>query len=81
MNQTKQRLLTLLLICLTVLMTGCGSTRVVFVEKGSVARIGPNVEGRVYVPVNGEWVLSDDKVTIPEGYYVVPGPADEAEDN
>ena len=41
-------------------------------ETGSIARIGPDVEGRVYVKVDGQWTLTDDKVHIPEGYYVVP---------
>jgi hypothetical protein len=53
-------------------MIGCGSTRAIFVETGSIARIGPNVEGRIYVKVDGRWVLTDDTVKIPEGYYIVP---------
>jgi len=28
--------------------------------------------GRVYTRQGGEWVLSPDRVEIPEGWYVVP---------
>ena len=49
---------------------GCGSTRVVFVDTQSdLIRIAPDVEGRVYVLKNGEWVLSKNKVKLPEGWY------------
>lgn len=41
-------------------------------ETGSIARIGPDVKGKVYVKVDGQWVLTDSRVLIPEGYYIVP---------
>ena len=41
-------------------------------ETGSIARIGPDVKGKVYVKVDDKWVLTDSKVVIPEGYYIVP---------
>ena len=54
----------------TSLATGCGSTRVVFVDTQSdLVRIGPDVEGRVYVLKNGEWTLSKNKMKLPEGWY------------
>ena len=53
-------------------LNGCGSTRAIFVETGSIARIGPDVKGKVYVKVDGQWVLTDSRVLIPEGYYIVP---------
>ncbi len=59
----------ILLISLLVL-SGCGSTRVVFVDTQSdLVRIGPDVEGRVYVLKNGEWILSKNKMKLPEGWY------------
>ena len=49
---------------------GCGSTRVVFVDtQANLVRIGPDVSGRIYVQKNGEWVLSKNKVKLPEGWY------------
>jgi hypothetical protein len=35
-------------------------------------RIGRETVGRVYTRQGGEWVLSPDRVEIPEGWYVVP---------
>ena len=49
---------------------GCGSTRVVFVDtQADMVRIGPNVTGKCYILKNGEWVLSKNKVKLPEGWY------------
>tara|TARA_R110001583_G_scaffold130925_4_gene282651 strand:- start:1158 stop:1376 length:219 start_codon:yes stop_codon:yes gene_type:complete len=63
-----KKILTLLIS--SAFLIGCGSTRVVFVDtQGALVRMGPNVEGRVYVMKNGEWVLSKNKVKIPEGWY------------
>ena len=57
-------------ITLLISTIGCGSTRVVFVDtQADLVRIGPDVEGRVYVLKNGEWVLSKNKMKIPEGWY------------
>lgn len=51
--------------------SGCGP-RTVLVPESAPIRIGPGVVGRVYVREAGEWTLSANKVTIPEGAYVVP---------
>ena len=49
---------------------GCGSTRVVFVDtQADLIRIGPDVTGKCYVLKNGEWVLSKNKLKLPEGWY------------
>jgi uncharacterized protein YcfL len=59
-----------ILILISLLLLGCGSTRVVFVDtQSNLVRIGPNVSARVYVQKNGEWVLSKNKVKLPEGWY------------
>lgn len=61
---------TLILLSSLLLFAGCGSTRVVFVDTQSdLVRIGPGVEGKVYILKNGEWVLSKNKVKLPEGWY------------
>jgi len=49
-------------------VTGCGTTRAVFIHDGDLIRIGPNVKGSVYVLQGGEWVLTK-AVKIPEGWY------------
>jgi len=59
-----------ILILVSLFLAGCGSTRVVFVDtQSNLVRIGPDVSGRVYVKKDGEWVLSKNKVEIPEGWY------------
>jgi len=42
----------------------------VFIKTGSdVVRLGPLVTGKVYFRRGGEWVLSKNKVQLPEGWY------------
>lgn len=53
-----------------VSMTGCGRT--VLVREGSPVRIGPDAKAKVYAFVGGEWVLSQNRVEVPEGWYLVP---------
>ena len=61
----------------SLFLLGCGSTRVVFVDtQSNLVRIGPNVEGKIYVLKNGEWVLSKNKVKLPEGWYAGGLPTD-----
>ncbi len=61
-----------------ILFTGCGSTRVVFVDtQNNLVRLGPDVSGKVYVLKDGEWVLSKNKVKLPEGWYAGGLPAEE----
>jgi hypothetical protein len=51
---------------------GCGTSRTVFVPEESPMRIGPDSRIKVYHRVNGEWTLSQNKIAIPEGWYLVP---------
>tara|TARA_Y100001963_G_C6718460_1_gene417923 strand:+ start:361 stop:576 length:216 start_codon:yes stop_codon:yes gene_type:complete len=68
----------ILLSSLVLLSGGCGSTRVVFVDtQADLVRIGPDAEARVYVLKNGEWVLSKNKVKLPEGWYAGGIPREE----
>ncbi len=60
----------ILLISSLLIFAGCGSTRVVFVDTdANLVRLGPDVSGRVYVLKDGEWILSKNKVRLPEGWY------------
>ena len=48
----------------------CGTSKVVFVDTaGGMVRIGPDVRGHVYFYQDGEWILSRNKVTLPEGWF------------
>jgi len=60
-----------ILILISLLLMGCGSTRVVFVDtQSNLVRIGPDFPaGKVYILKDGEWVLSKNKVKLPEGWY------------
>ena len=65
--------LTFLLTCVSVLLIGCGSTRVVFVnsqDKNDLIRVGPGVEGKAYVWDGTDWILSKNKIEYPEGAFV-----------
>jgi len=53
------------------LMSGCGS-RTVFIPEDSPIRMGPNARVRVYTLQQGQWILSNNSVAIPEGWYCVP---------
>ena len=68
---------TILLISTAAFFLGCGSTKVVFVDThAQMVRIGPDVKGKVYVLKNGEWVLSKNKMHLPEGWYAGALPTD-----
>ena len=63
---------------LLISAVSCGSTRVVFIDThADLVRLGPDVEGRVYVLKNGEWILSKKKVKLPEGWYAGGLPREE----
>jgi hypothetical protein len=51
---------------------GCGGTRVLLPQSGALVRSGPDMRGRVYEWNGTEWVLSSNRVTIPEGWYIGP---------
>ena len=67
----------LLLTSTAIFFMGCGSTKVVFVDThAQMVRIGPDVKGKVYVLKNGEWILSKNKMHLPEGWYAGALPTD-----
>jgi uncharacterized protein YceK len=68
-----------ILILISLLLMGCGSTRVVFVDtQSNLVRIGPEFPaGKVYILKDGEWILSKNKVKLPEGWYAGGLPTDD----
>jgi len=38
----------------------------------NLIKIGPGVTGRIYIKVEDKWVLSDNAVVIPEGWFAAP---------
>jgi hypothetical protein len=63
--------LTSLATLTSVLQTGCGGTKVVFVHPADhdLVRLGPDVRGHVYFWNGSQWELSKNEVRIPEGWY------------
>ena len=61
MSQIKRLILSLFLIASVIIgTTSCGSTRAVLVPPGDLIRIGPDVEGRIYLWDGSQWVPSAD---------------------
>lgn len=54
-------------------LTSCATRTVVMDPRIDVVRIGPDVVGRVYMYVDGKWILSKP-IKLPEGWYAGPGP-------
>lgn len=77
LNVSRRRsMLILMLIVLGLLaivfVSGCSGGRTVFVPEESPMRVGPSSSIRVYHRINGEWTLSNNRISIPEGWYLVP---------
>jgi len=72
----RARALTLLaiLVCCAALVVAFigGCTRTILVSESSPLRTGPQMRGKVYTKTDDGWQLSDNEVTIPEGWYCVP---------
>jgi hypothetical protein len=60
-----------LCVVLALGLTG-GCARTVLVEEGSLLRVGPDAEIRVWYHLEGEWRDSGTRLRIPEGWYLVP---------
>ena len=73
----------LLLPLVSVGLSGCGASRVVFVnESDGLVRLGPDVRGYVYYWNGSSWELSNSKVLLPEGWYAgsIDGDVEESND-
>jgi len=61
-----------LFLSVAAILCASGCTRAVLVPESSPIRIGPATRSQIYVMTDGEWELSGNAVTIPEGWYCVP---------
>lgn len=70
----RQLLLVFLLLLGTLGTSGCLSgKRVVFISNNdALVRLGPDVKGHVYHWTGTEWELSQNRVTLPEGWMAGP---------
>jgi hypothetical protein len=55
-----------------IFVTGCVASRTIFVPEESPMRVGPNNSTLVYTYEDGKWVLAENRIKIPEGWYIVP---------
>ena len=73
MKMIPSKMLSLFLIlCVSLCMTGCGTTQAIIIGSDDIVRTGSDVEGHVYTWDGEKWIKSDNKVKIPEGMYIVP---------
>ena len=65
-----QMLLKSLSVIVMLGLTGCESSRVVFVpESDGLVRLGPGIRGHVYFWNGSSWELSGNPVELPEGWF------------
>lgn len=68
-----------LLLALCCTANGCGS-QTILVPAGHTVRLAEPVEARIYTSDgHGGYVASENRQTIPQGYYVVPPPSTQSE--
>jgi len=64
-------LITILLMLITSGCAGMSGPKVVFLPATEApVRAGPNMRGQIYMWTGSIWELSNNKVEIPEGYYI-----------
>jgi len=57
---------------MAVIVFAIGCNRTVLVPESSPIRVGPSTRGQIYTLIDGEWKLSAEQLTLPEGWWVVP---------
>jgi hypothetical protein len=68
----RTRIKTALLFAGLGIASAAGCARTVLVEENSLLRVGRGAELRVWYHLKGEWVDSEVRLKIPEGWYLVP---------
>lgn len=62
---------------IVIFASGCRTNVVMLDSQKDVVRLGDDVSGHVYTWQDGKWVLSGNKVRLPQGWYAGPGPGGE----
>ena len=65
------------LIVASVLLSGCASTRTLLIPPGEPVQLAEPVKAHVYIDVDGRRIRSDNRVTLPEGWWCLPDPESE----
>jgi len=59
------------------LLSGCVSTKTILIPPGEPVQLAEPVEAYVFVDVDGQRVRSDNRVTLPAGWWCLPDPGPE----
>ena len=62
------------LVVASVLLGGCGGTRTVLIPPGEPVQLAEPVKAHIYTDVSGTRQRSDNRVTLPEGWWCLPDP-------
>ena len=58
----------------TVSLGGCVSTKTILIPPGEPVQLVEPVEAYVFVDIDGQRVRSDNRVTLPAGWWCLPDP-------
>lgn len=76
MNRSLPKTAGAMLLAAAALSSGC-EHRVVLVPTGEPVQLAEPVKARIYVRTqDGQRIRSDNRVTIPEGYWALPDPGE-----
>ena len=62
------------LIVASVLLHGCSNTRTVLIPPGEPVQLAESVNAYIYTDVDGNRERSNNRVTLPEGWWCLPEP-------
>ena len=78
MNRILPWLLAATLLAASACGGGCVHTRrTVLIPPGEPVQLAEPVDARVYIDVDGRRVRSENRLTLPEGWWCLPDPEDE----
>ena len=49
-------------------------------EPTDIVKLGPGIEGRIYVQTDEGWELSENELELPEGWFLIPPPPQQEND-
>ena len=61
-------------LAVIALLGGCVSTRTVLIPPGEPVQLAEPVDAYVYIDADGKRERSDNRVTLPEGWWCLPEP-------
>ncbi len=64
-------------LAVIALLSGCVSTRTVLIPPGEPVQLAEPVKAHVYTEVDGKRIRSENRVTLPEGWWCLPDQEDQ----